>query len=105
MCLLINQSSLKSYIIPCCTLILEIIIMSSAAWMFWMLDLPFQAGKTIISEYSIVLFLRLIMILTFQRELLYSVVHMFVGFANRILLIIRMSANFSQYEIQEENGM
>ena len=86
------------YFITSVCLILEIVIMSCAPWLFWMTDAPFRAGQTFISEYSIILLLRFLIILIFQRRLLSSIIHLIVGFFKRLLLSIRLLSTFSTDE-------
>ena len=92
-CLLLNQSPYQFYIITGITLGLEIIIMACGPWVFWMMDAPFKAGVTVISEYSIVLCLRLIVILIFERSLLENFIYLLAGIRNRIYVVVRLLKN------------
>ena len=71
-------------------LAIEIAIISAAPWFFWMVDAPFKAGITFVSEYSLIIFLRLIVISFFQWSLLVSITQFFSSLWHRIFIIIRL---------------
>ena len=74
-------------------LVMEIAIISSAPWFFWVIDAPFKAGITFISEYSLIIFLRLIVVSFLQWSLLASIYNFVSSIINRLLLTIRLLAN------------
>ena len=84
------------------TLVLEVLIIATAPWFFWVADLPFRAGVTFISEYSFIIALRLIVVLIFQRSLLVSIINLLTGLGNRLLEAVRMLAYFSPTQQQSE---
>ena len=80
-------------------LVMEIAIVSSAPWFFWVIDAPFKAGITFISEYCLIIFLRLIVVTFFQWALLVSIYNFVSSIMKRLLLTIRLLAN-PTYEIE-----
>ena len=70
-------------------LALEISILNFSPWLFWLLDLPFKAGITFISEYSIVVAFRWMVIIIFQLPLFLSILHFIRSLFDRGLFALR----------------
>ena len=98
-CLVLYKAPAKLYIVTALTLLIEIIIISVAPWFFWVTDLPFQAGTTVVSEYSAVIFLRWIVVSTLEYQLLIFVFNLFFALLEKLILPIRMLATTSNEQV------
>ena len=91
-CLIANQSPKAHYISTILMLAIEISIISSAPWFFWVIDAPFKAGSTFLSEYSLIIVLRLIVVTCFQWSLLSSIYYFISSIWKRIVLAVKTLA-------------
>ena len=104
-CLIINKAQVKYFIVTFAILAVEIFIITVAPWFCWAMDLPFRAGVTIISEYSLVIFIRWFVVLIFQYAIFSSIIDLFIGLIFRILDWLRnLSHNSYQQETQSEEN-
>lgn len=67
------------------TFILENILIVVAPYIKWYLDLEWEAGVSLFSEYSIIIAMRWIIIIVFQLPLLIAVFHLNITCINLVL--------------------
>ena len=84
-CLICHQSSKNYFVITLVTLALEITILTFAPWFIWLMDAPYQAGTTFVSQYSLIIFIRWFVVLIFQYTLISSTVNFFLGLVTQLL--------------------
>ena len=101
MCLLLYQSPRHYFLTMLFVLGLEMSVMAIAPWFCWLADLPFKAGVTAISEYSLVICIRYAFIFIFQYPLLQFILHWFISFGWRIMDSFRPVS----YDNESETGV
>lgn len=91
-CHLLHQSSRNYILTTLAALILEVFILTIAPWFIWLMDLPYQAGVTLVSQYSIVILIRWLTVLLFQYDLFVSILNFTFGLASKFLEALRHAA-------------
>ena len=88
-CHIIHQSSRQYFAVTFITLALEISILSFAPWFIWLMDAPFKAGETFLSQYSLVIMIRWLVVLIFQLPLLTSIIQFFAGLVFQLMEMLK----------------
>ena len=73
-------------------------------YVIWYMDLPYQAGVTIISEYSVILTMRWIIIVVLQLPLLLSFFNAAVTVVNLLLNSLQKLADFANRSPRAADG-
>ena len=81
-------------------MVLEIVIISTSPWLFWMMDLSFKAGDTLISEYSFIILMRWLVIIVIERSLLSFMGYFIIGLLEKLVMPIRMLGSASTEQSQ-----
>ena len=77
------------------TLVLELVVITMAPSFWWLIDAPYLAGTTFISEYSLIILLRWMVILTFQYQLFSYILNLAFGLATFVINTLRKVAPIS----------
>ena len=87
--MIIFLSPWHHYVATACALILEETIFYGGSWVFWLVDSPNKAGETFVSEYTLIISIRWITVLIFQRSLLIEVIKMTLSIFSLVIYGLR----------------
>ena len=91
-CLILYQSPWYHYASTGAALILEEALIFFGAWIFWIMGLPNKAGETFLSEYSLIIGLRWMIVLVFQFQLLIEIFRLFLSMLELVVYFLRRLA-------------
>ena len=88
-CLIVYQSTWYQYLIVVLTFVVEEVMIATGAWFFWVIDSPYKAGVTFISEYLIIICLRWAVVMIFQFQILKGLFDVVLSLVRFIIFQLR----------------
>ena len=88
-CLLIYKAPRKYYFFTALTLALETSIITFGPYFIWLTDAPFKAGISFISEYSVIIAIRWIVVVLLEFEMFQSILHFLYSLCDKVLKTLR----------------
>ena len=89
-CMVINQSPWYHYVATAVAFLIEEILIVSGSWIFWIIDAPYKAGITFISEYLIIICMRwIVVVFFFELQMLLDIIRVVVSLFKALINQVR----------------